>query len=259
MVTWPRLRFLSKLVPTSTSLAWSLTTSSPSKTICVILFPRVSERIGTLRLMKRIFVDASVYFLAILNLFSQSLSIVLRCGAAAECHLQLLECQVYSVARLCHDQSLLSLYHRLCVAELSMLYKVNANSNHCLFNELSSDSTRVRHTELRPQLIHWNLKYQGEETPNLQGVSCWPRFECGITFPTLRLTPECWMGSRVQLTVGCFPELCFIQFSVAQVLVWLRKQFINNFVFPAGACAAGFNNKKNNRQGELSKAPAAIG
>ena len=57
------------------------------------------------------------------------------------------------------------------------------------------------------------------------------------------------MGSRVQSTIGCFPELCFLQFSVAQVLVWLRKQLINNFVSPTWACAAGFNNNynKNNR------------
>ena len=59
---------------------------------------------------------------------------------------------------------------------------------------------------------------------------------------TLCMTPERWMGSRVASTVGCFPELCFLQFSVAQVLVWLRMPFINNFVFPKWACAAGFNN-----------------
>ena len=40
------------------------------------------------------------------------------------------------------------------------------------------------------------------------------------------------MGSRVQSTVGCFPELFFLQFSVSQLLVDLRKQFIINFVFP---------------------------
>ena len=56
------------------------------------------------------------------------------------------------------------------------------------------------------------------------------------------------MGLRVQSTVGCFPELCFLQFSVAHVLVGLRKQFINNFLFPTWTCAVGFNNnnKKNN-------------
>ena len=39
------------------------------------------------------------------------------------------------------------------------------------------------------------------------------------------------MGLREQSTVGCFHEFV-LQFSVAQVLVGLRMQFINNFVFP---------------------------
>ena len=42
-----------------------------------------------------------------------------------------------------------------------------------------------------------------------------------MTFPTLRLTPERWMGLRVHSTVSFFPELCFLQFSVAQVLMGL--------------------------------------
>ena len=105
--------------------------------------------------------------------------------------------------------------------------------------------------ELRPQLIHWSLRHQGVERSNLKGVSCRPRFECGMTFPTLCLTPDRWMGSRVQSTVGCFRESCFLQFSVAQVLVWLRKQFMNNFVFPARVCAAGFNNNNNNNRMNL--------
>ena len=100
--------------------------------------------------------------------------------------------------------------------------------------------------DLQPQLIHWSLKYQGVEPPNLKGLSCRPRFEYGITFPTLFFTSKCWMGSRVQSTIGCFPELCFLQFSMALPLVVLRKQFINNFVFPSGACAADFNNNNNN-------------
>ena len=78
--------------------------------------------------------------------------------------------------------------------------------------------------ELRPQHIHRSLKHQGVERPNLLGISCRLRFDCGMTFPTLCLIPERWIGSRVQSTVGCFPELCFLQFSVAQMLVGLRKQ-----------------------------------
>ena len=54
---------------------------------------------------------------------------------------------MYSVTRLCPDQTFLSLCHRRRVVGLSMLYKVNSNSNHCLFSELPSASTRVRHTE----------------------------------------------------------------------------------------------------------------
>ena len=49
------------------------------------------------------------------------------------------------------------------------------------------------------------------------------------------------MGLREQSIINCFPGFIF-QFSVAQVLVGLQKQFINNFIFPTWICAAGFNN-----------------
>ena len=75
-----------------------------------------------------------------------------------------------------------------------------------------------------PSIGVWSIKVY--TSPNLHGLSCRPRFECGMTFPTLCLTLERWMGSRVQSTVGWFPELCFLQFSVAQLHVGLRKQFI---------------------------------
>ena len=83
--------------------------------------------------------------------------------------------------------------------------------------------------------MHWSLKYQGVERPNLIGLSCRLRFECRMTLLTLYLTPERWMDSRVQSTVGWFTELYFLQFFVAQVLVGLQKQFMNNFVFPTWA------------------------
>ena len=51
---------------------------------------------------------------------------------------------MYSVARLCPDQSFLSLCHRRHVAGLCMFYKVISDSNHCLFSELPSASNRVR-------------------------------------------------------------------------------------------------------------------
>ena len=94
--------------------------------------------------------------------------------------------------------------------------------------------------------MNWSLTYQIVERPNVLGLSCRLRFECGMTFPRLCLEPERWMGSRVQSTVGCFLELCFLQLSVARVLMGLGKQFINNFVFTTWACAAGFDNNNNN-------------
>ena len=114
--------------------------------MCVVLFP-VSQRISILRLAKCIFVYTSVllrcYFTFVLPILEYCSPVW---GSAAEYYLQLLERQVYSVADLCPDQSCLPLCHQRRVAGLSMLYKVNSNSYHCLFSELPSSSTRVRHT-----------------------------------------------------------------------------------------------------------------
>ena len=73
-----------------------------------------------------------------------------------------------------------------------------------------------------------------------------------MTFPTLCLL-MCWNAGTldgfkgaVNPLIGCFPELCFLQFSDALVLVGLQKQLINNFELPTWACAAGFNNNNNN-------------
>ena len=110
MVTWSCLGFLSEHVPTSTSLAWSsglwalsvvtfsclgflsehvptstffsrnLTASSTSKTMCVVMFPvSLREFVFCGHLVNVYFWTPLCYFVAILHLFSQSLSIVLRC------------------------------------------------------------------------------------------------------------------------------------------------------------------------------------
>ena len=63
---------------------------------------RVCQRIGILRLVKRVFVDTSVslrcYYAFVLQMLEYCSPVW---GSAAECHLQLLERQVYSVTRLC--------------------------------------------------------------------------------------------------------------------------------------------------------------
>ena len=59
---------------------------------------------------------------------------------------------------------------------------------------------------------------------------------------------------REQSTVGRFPDLCLFQFSVAQALVRLRKQFIYNLFFPTWASDAGFNDNNNNDNNNLLSA-----
>ena len=165
-------------------------------------------------------------------------------GSADECHLQLLERQVYSVARLYPDESFLSLCYRRRVTGLSIFYEINSNSNHCLFSDVLSASTEFNIPELRQQLIQsCSLKFQGIERPNLLGLSCRPRFEYGMIFPTLCLTQYRWICLMVQSTVGCFPELCFLQFSVG---LWVVKTIYKQLCFPTWVCAAGFNNNNNN-------------
>ena len=99
---------------------------------------------GLERFVKHIFVDTSVLLRCYLEFV---FSIILEyCspvwGSAAEYLLQLLEFQVYSVARLYPDQSFLYLCRRR-VAGRSILYKVNSNSNHCMLSELPFASSRV--------------------------------------------------------------------------------------------------------------------
>ena len=76
------------------------------------ILSRVSQIIGILRLVKRVFVYTSVllhcYYAFVIQILEYCYSVW---WSAAECHLQLLERQVYSVARLCSDQSFLSLCH----------------------------------------------------------------------------------------------------------------------------------------------------
>ena len=194
------------------------------------IFSYVTQRIGILRLVKRIFVGTSVllrcyaaFVLPILEYCSPvwrsvavSFSILSkRCirwsgfvpiRVSCRCVIDVVRLDLVCCTRLI--RTLIT----LCSASFELFL-------------LEFDS-------LRPQLIHWCLKYQGRTSQFARPFLPALRFECGITFPTLCLTPERWVGSRVQFIVGCFPELCFLQFALAQVVAGLRKQFIKNYVFP---------------------------
>ena len=150
------------------------------------------------------------------------------------------------MARLCSDQSFLALFHRRHVAALYMLYEVNSNSNHCLFSELPSASVRVRHS--RDAAAAHPLEFEVSMCRTSKFARCFLPSQTRVwnDLPYSVFHTRMLDGLREQSIVGCFPELCFFQFFVLQVLVGLRKQFMNNFVFPTWACAAGFNNYYNN-------------
>ena len=98
---------------------------------------RVSQIIGIFRLVKRIFVDTSVLLRFFLHLFFKSLIIVLRCGG------QLLKVTFSFLSARCIRWPGFVPIRVYCCCVID---KVNSNSNHRLFNELPSASTRVRHT-----------------------------------------------------------------------------------------------------------------
>ena len=102
------------------------------------------------------------YIVAILHLFSQSLSIVLRCGG------QLLNVTFLGYSRGIRWPGPIRISCR--VAGLSMLYMVNLNFNHCLFSERPSASTRVRHT--RAAAAAYLLEFEVSRC----GTSQFPRY-----------------------------------------------------------------------------------
>ena len=59
----------------------------------------------------------------------------------------------------------------------------------------------------RSSCINYSSKCQGVEHFNLQGDYCRPKFVCGLTFLTLCLIPERWMGLRGRLPQNIFSLL----------------------------------------------------
>ena len=163
--------------------------------------------------------------------------------------LQLLQRQVYSVARLCPDRSFWS---GRCVINivwlgLDILYKVNSNSNNFQFSEFPSASTRVRHTGAEAAAHPLEFEVASSRTSQFaiyRNILLAPSLHCDLPYTVF----DTGTMGRIKGAVNRWLIPWFvISFSVAQVLVGLRKQFINIFIFPTFACADGFN--KNNYMG----------
>ena len=159
------------------------------------IFSRVSQRIGILRFVKHQHlreVTPLCYFVASLHFFSQSLSIVLRCGG------QLLDI-TFSFLRAMRFRWPGFVAIRVschCVIDLAWLgveccSRLNSNTNLCLFSELPSGFTRVRH--IRAAAASHPLEFEVSRCRTFQLARSFQ-----MTFPTLCFTPERWMGSIVQ-------------------------------------------------------------
>ena len=204
------------------------------------ILSRVSQRIDILRLVKRIFVDTSVLLCCD---FAFVLPILEYCspvwGSAAECHLQLLERLhgVFGGQALSRSEFILSLCHRRRVAGLSMLYKVNSKSNHCLFRELPSASRRVRQTGVAAEVHPLGFEVSRCRTSQF----AWSVVPAQVRMWNNHPYTVSLDGFKGEVNHWLLPWVGF-SFFEAQVFVGLRKQFIFNFVFPTWACAAGFHN-----------------
>ena len=137
--------------------------------------------------MKRVFVDNSVLLRCY---YSFVFPIIEFCssawGPAAECHLQLLERQVYSVARLCliglpcHCVIDVMLLHCIYCTRLNLtLIIVCSVSLHLLLSEFDMLELRVLEFEVSRC-----------RTSQFAGISCRQRLVCEMSFPTLCLTLE---------------------------------------------------------------------
>ena len=182
MVTWSCLGFYPYLEILVVTFDSKLTIEDHVHCIVSSVF----YRIGILRLVKRILVDTSVLLRSIWHLFSQSSSIVLRCGGqllnitfsflSAKCIQWPGFFPIRVSCRCAIDVVWLDLVW--CTTLIRTLITVCSASFHLFLLDFDIP-------KMRSQLIHWSMNYQGVERPNLLGFSCRLRFECGMTFPTL--------------------------------------------------------------------------
>ena len=149
------------------------------------------------------------YLVVIMYLFSQSLSIVLRCLG------QLLNVTFSFLSARCIRWSSLIWVYFLCIIDVMLLYCFCCKR--LILTWIIASSVRFDLIlpefdifELRPKLISSNLKYELVESPNLQGDSSRPKFVCGMTFPTV-FDAETFNGFNSAVNSWLVPRVMFFQ------------------------------------------------
>ena len=125
-----------------------------------------------------------------------------------------------------------------------MLYNVNSNFNHCLFSGVPYASTRVSHIRARAAANALKFEVSRYRSSKFARSFLPAQVRMWNDLPYIVFDTGTLYGFKGVVNRWLLPCVVF-SFSLAQVLVWLRKQFINNFVFPICACAAGLNNTNN--------------
>ena len=232
MVTWSCLRFLFELVPTMIFLARSLTAGSQSKIMCVVLSPvSLSQRKGILRLVKLVFVDTSV-LLRCYNAFVLPIlfSVVGVC------------CWLLSSASRAPD-----VFDGMSLPWSDILFIVSSTSCCGTVNVVQGSF------ELESLFVQWaSTCFCQSSTPPSCGTDHPLEFEvwrCRTSQDGFKGTVDGengrWGQGSSQSSVA---SLClFFSFFRGAGDCGVVKKFMNNFVFPTWACAAGFNNNNNKK------------
>ena len=117
----------------------------------------------------------------------------------------------------------------------------NSNFNHCLFIELPSAASRVRHTLAAAAAHPLEFEVSRCRTSQFARYVLPAQVRIWNDLPNTEFDTGTLDGFKGAVNRWLLPGVVF-SFSVAQMLVGLRKQFINNFDFQTWACAAGFYN-----------------
>ena len=140
---------------------------------------------------------------------------------------------------------------------LSMLYKVNSNSNHRLFSELPFTSTRVRHTRAAAAAPPLEFEVSRCKTSKFARSFLSAQVRLWNDLPYTTFDTGTLDGFKSAVNSLLHHWVAFSSVFRGAGACGVAKAIINNFDFFTQSCAAGFNN--NNNRSTLVESCSAIG